>query len=78
MNELLDGLVLVEEQEIIEAMRDIAMRTKQLVEPSGAVAPAAVMSGKAGTADQTIIAVTSGGNVDLQRFAELVNIAETE
>lgn len=78
VNELLDGLVLVEEQEIIEAMRDIAMRTKQLVEPSGAVAPAAVMSGKAGAADQTIIAVTSGGNVDLQRFAELVNIAETE
>ncbi|MBU9672468.1 threonine/serine dehydratase [Planococcus sp. CP5-4] len=74
---LLDGLVLVEEQEIIEAMRDIAVRTKQLVEPSGAVAAAAVMSGKAGTADQTIIAVISGGNVDLPRFAGLLN-AEIE
>lgn len=75
---LLDGLVLVEEQEIIEAMRDIAVRTKQLVEPSGAVAAAAVMSGKAGTVDQTIIAVISGGNVDLPRFAGLLNATETE
>lgn len=78
VNELLDGLVLVEEQEIIEAMRDIAVRTKQLVEPSGAVAAAAIMSGKAGTADQTIIAVISGGNVDLPRFAALLNAPENE
>ena len=78
VSELLDGLVLVEEQEIIEAMRDIAARTKQLVEPSGAVAAAAIMSGKAGTADQTIIAVISGGNIDLPRFAGLLNAAETK
>lgn len=78
VSELLDGLVLVEEEEIIEAMRDIAVRTKQLVEPSGAVAAAAVMSGKAGGPDQTIVAVISGGNVDLPRFASLMNAAEKE
>ncbi|MEZ0480870.1 threonine/serine dehydratase [Planococcus sp. SSTMD024] len=78
LSELLDGLVLVEEEEIIEAMRDIAVRTKQLVEPSGAVAAAAVMSGKAGAPDQTIVAVISGGNVDLPRFAALLSATGNE
>ncbi len=78
VSELLDGLVLVEEQEIIEAMRDIAVRTKQLIEPSGAVAAAAVMAGKAGAQGQNIIAVISGGNVDIPRFAGLLKPAEIE
>ncbi|MFP8783879.1 threonine/serine dehydratase [Planococcus plakortidis] len=75
---LLDGLVLVEEHEIIEAMHDIAVRTKQVVEPSGAVAAAAVMAGKAGAPGRTIVAVISGGNVGLARFAELMSTMETE
>ncbi|MGM0898979.1 MAG: threonine ammonia-lyase [Bacillota bacterium] len=76
VRELIDGLVLVEEDEIIQAMRDIAVRTKQLVEPSGAVAAAAVMAGKAGTANQKIVAVISGGNIDLSRLAPLLGAPE--
>lgn len=72
VRELVDGLVLVEEEEIIEAMRDLAVRMKQLVEPSGAVAAAAVKAGKAGMPGQNIVAVLSGGNIDLPRLASLL------
>lgn len=72
VRQLLDGLVTVEEHEIAQAMRDLAVRSKQLVEPSGAVAAAAVMAGKIGRPEQKIVAVISGGNIDLARLASLL------
>lgn len=72
VRQLLDDLVTVEEHEIIQAMRDLAVRAKQLVEPSGAVAAAAVMAGKIGAPEQKIVAVISGGNIDLARLASLL------
>jgi threonine dehydratase len=52
------------------AMRTIAERSRVIAEGAGALAVAAALSGKAGTGP--IVAVISGGNIDLAKFAELI------
>lgn len=69
LQEHLDEIVLVSEDEIKQAFQFTLERTKQLIEPSSAVAVAAILSGKLGVADQNIVAVLSGGNVDLHQIA---------
>ncbi|TWT02368.1 threonine/serine dehydratase [Planomicrobium sp. CPCC 101079] len=64
----LDGIILVAEEEIKEAFQFMAERTKQLIEPSSAVAAAAILSGKLEMADKNIAAILSGGNVDLRQM----------
>lgn len=62
---LVDEVVVVSDDDIKDAMRFLVERMKLVVEPSGAVAPAAVMAGKAGIAPGTRTGVViSGGNVD--------------
>jgi len=41
------------------------------VEPGGAAALAALLSGKLETAGKTVVVVISGGNVDLELYAEI-------
>ncbi|MBT4906839.1 MAG: threonine/serine dehydratase [Rhodospirillaceae bacterium] len=58
----------VSDDEVRAAMA-YAWRTLKLVlEPGGAVALAAILSGKVETKDRTIVAVLSGGNVDAALF----------
>jgi threonine dehydratase len=60
-----DDVVLVGDDEIVTALRLILERSKLLVEPAGAAAVAALLSGKAGVAKGTrTVATLSGGNVD--------------
>ncbi|AQQ51962.1 threonine ammonia-lyase [Planococcus lenghuensis] len=62
----LDDLILVTEDEIREALQFLMERSKQLVEPSGAVSVAALLSGKLKAPYQNVAAVLSGGNLDLR------------
>jgi threonine dehydratase len=58
-----DDLVTVTEEEISQALLELLERVKAVVEPAGAVALAAILSGKVpGTGP--VAAVLSGGNVD--------------
>ncbi|WKA58907.1 threonine/serine dehydratase [Planococcus shenhongbingii] len=68
LQEYLDDLVLVTEEEIKEAFQFMLERTKQLVEPSGAAAVAAMLAGKLGVHGKKIAIVLSGGNVDLKQI----------
>lgn len=68
---LLDGVVTVSEDEIVDAMAFLFDRLKLVTEPSGAVAVAALLQGKA-EARGRVGAIVSGGNVGAARFAELV------
>ena len=61
----IDELVLVSEDEIKVAFQFLLERTKQLVEPSSAVTVAAILSGKLNVKDKNIVAILSGGNIDL-------------
>ncbi|HSI65886.1 MAG TPA: threonine/serine dehydratase [Planococcus sp. (in: firmicutes)] len=68
MKEFLDDLLLVSEEEIKEAFQYTLERTKQLIEPSSAVAVAAVINGKLNVENKNIAIILSGGNVDLRNM----------
>lgn len=59
----IDKVVTVSENEIAKAILVLLERSKQVVEPAGAVAVAALMSGKAKAKGKTV-AILSGGNMD--------------
>ena len=68
-----DDVVLVTDDEIIAALRLILERTKQLVEPAGAAAVSAFMTGKAGAAaGARAVATLSGGNVDFEKLKRIL------
>ena len=61
-----DEVVLVSDAEIMAAARHLILREKLVVEPSGAAALAAVMSGKVRLPKGPVAVVISGGNADLK------------
>ena len=63
--------IVVNEEEVREAMRFAFRELKLVVEPGGAVALAAAMFRKAGTVDAVTAVVISGGNVDVDLFASV-------
>ena len=68
----LDDLVLVTEEEIIEAMRELLVRAKLFVEGSGAAATAALLAGKVKVRDgERVVSMISGGNADPDRVLGL-------
>ena len=72
IRELVDEVVVVTDAEIVDAMRVLFETYKVVAEPSGACALAAVLSGAVEMASATGV-VLSGGNIDLERFAALLN-----
>jgi threonine dehydratase len=65
-----DDLVTVDDAEIVEATLWLFNRAKVVVEPSGAAALAAILSGKIKATGPTV-AILSGGNISLDKIAEL-------
>jgi threonine dehydratase len=68
----LDGIVLLDDPTILAGMRFAAERMKQLLEPAGAAALAALLAGRIPirTGDRVAV-VASGGNVEVSRIGEL-------
>lgn len=71
MQRLVAGGLVVSEDEVKAAMRFAFQQLKIVVEPGGAVALAAVLSGKIDTSHKTTAVVFSGGNVDVEQFASI-------
>lgn len=63
IKELVDDVVTVTDDEISSAMIFLLERAKVVVEPAGAVAVAAILTGKVRNAGTTV-AILSGGNID--------------
>ena len=68
---LVEDILLVSEEEILEAMRFSLTRLKIAIEPSGAVCVAAALAGKIPAGIAKVGLVVSGGNVDLDLLAKL-------
>jgi len=68
---LLKGVLTVSDAEVREAIRFAFKHLKLVVEPGGAVALAAILSGKLETKGLTTAIVLSGGNIDVDLFAEI-------
>ena len=67
-----DDMVVVEEEEITQAMMLLLERGKLLVEGAGAVGFAAVLGGKIEVAGKRVAVVLSGGNVDTHLIARVM------
>ena len=73
LRDAVDESIVMPLDEIAAAMRYAADRVHVVAEGAAGCAIAAALSGRAGRG--TIVAVVSGGNIDLSRFAQLVGAA---
>jgi threonine dehydratase len=71
MRPLVDGSLVVTLAETRRAMRLMALKARVICEGAGALGLAAALSGRLGPGP--IVAVVSGGNIDLERFSEILS-----
>jgi threonine dehydratase len=72
VRDLVDDVVLVSDAEIAAAIRDLLTSAKLVAEPAAAASVAAVMTGRVGAQPgSSVVALVSGGNIDLTRLAEI-------
>jgi len=70
MQGIVDGSIVVTLEEVRRAMRLMAESVRVISEGAGALPVAAALSGRVG--EGPMVAVVSGGNIDLKKFAELI------
>jgi threonine dehydratase len=70
MKSLVDDYFVVSLEETKKAMRLMAERARTIAEGAGALPVAAALTGKAGKGP--IVAIVSGGNIDMKKFCELI------
>jgi threonine dehydratase len=68
VKQVVDYVVTVSEDELGRAMKGLATEERLIVEGSGAAAVAALMAGKASAPGQRVVALITGGNVDLPKW----------
>jgi threonine dehydratase len=70
---MLDDVVLVDEDDLAEAVRLLLFRCKLLVEPAGAASVAALLTRKVKVPEgSNTVAILSGGNIDPERLKSLL------
>jgi threo-3-hydroxy-L-aspartate ammonia-lyase len=72
MRQRVDEIVVVSDAELLDAMRFAFERMNVVLEPSGASALAAVLAGRVSVQGRRVGLVLSGGNIGVDRFAELM------
>ena len=72
MKPVVDGSLVVSLEETRRAMRLMAEKARIISEGAGAMPLAAALTGKAGKGP--IVCIVSGGNVDLKKFCELIDL----
>ena len=70
MRPLVDNYIVVSLEETKRAMRLMAEKARVISEGAGALPVAAALTGKAGK--YPIVAIVSGGNIDMKKFCELI------
>jgi threonine dehydratase len=73
-----DEVVVVEEDDVAEAIVFLLERAKLVVEGAGAVGVAALLSGRIAPTAGPVVVVLSGGNVDAGLLAEIVRRHESQ
>ena len=77
MREYVDDIITVSEDEIRAAVRTMALDSRLVVEPSGAVSVAALLNRRGELpAAKKIVAVISGGNIDPQLLADILLVGK--
>lgn len=73
MKPVVDGYIVVSLEQTKSAMRLMAEKARIISEGAGALPLAAALTGKAGQGP--VVAIVSGGNIDLKKFCELTGSA---
>jgi len=73
MRNVVDGSIVVTLEQVKQAMRLMADKSRIISEGAGALPLAAALTGKAG--EGPVVCVVSGGNIDLKLFCELIGAA---
>ncbi len=73
VRKLVNKILLVSDAQVIETLKFLLFRMKILAEPTGAVAPAAVLQKMAGPPGSKVGVIISGGNMDGALLADLLN-----
>ena len=68
---LVDQALAIPVPDVAAAVRTLAERVRVIAEGAGALAPAAALSGRAGTGK--VVCIVSGGNINLSKLAEILN-----
>ncbi|HEY0989357.1 MAG TPA: pyridoxal-phosphate dependent enzyme [Kofleriaceae bacterium] len=68
----IDGVALLDEPELFDAVRFMLERHQYLIEPSSAATVAAILTGKAGRLESPTVAVISGRNVALPTLRRIL------
>src|SRR5881409_1955016 len=72
MRPVVDGCLVVTLEETKNAMRFLAEKARIISEGAGALPVAAALSGRVGKGP--IVAIVSGGNIDMKKFCELIGV----
>src|SRR5258705_8001670 len=72
MKPIVDDYFAVSLEETRQAMRLMAEKARVIAEGAGALPVAAALTGKAGKGP--IVAIVSGGNIDMKKFCELIGV----
>ena len=72
MRQLLSDIVLVSDDEIMDALRFVLPRMKLVVEPTGAVPIAAVMQNRIPANLKRVGIIVSGGNIGMELLGSIV------
>jgi threonine dehydratase len=72
----LSGSLVVPLDDVARAMRFVAERARVIAEGAAGCAVAAALSGRAGTG--RVVAIVSGGNIDLLTFTSLINACDNQ
>ena len=70
MAEVVDDMMLVDDQQIVEAMRRLFERENLVVEPAGAVSLAGALADPGRRPEETLAVIVTGSNIDPHRRHE--------
>ena len=73
VNEYVDEIALVSDDEIASAILALIEKQKMIAEGAGAAAVAAVMTGKFDLKGKRVVAVVSGGNIDVTSLSRVID-----
>ena len=73
VSEFVDEIALVSDDEVASAILTLIEKQKMIAEGAGAVAVAAVMAGKFDLKGKRVVAVVSGGNIDVTSLSRVID-----
>ena len=73
VQQVVDRVVRVSEGDLERAMKGLATEERLIVEGAGAASVAAIMTGKTSSPGQRVVAVVTGGNIDLPKWLATIS-----